>query len=138
MANKKCQQCKKILDYSEYSLNTKKQLYSKCDYCREHIRKLIHVCQTCGCKAYYNYREQSIGIYCNSHKLPNMINIISPKCIVCKKKCPSFNNKGEKKATHCGGCSLTNMVDIKSPKCILCKKTQPTFNYEGEVKATHF
>ena len=64
-----------------------------------------------------------------------MVDIKSPKCILCKKKQPSFNYEGEVKATHCGGCSLTNMVDIKSPKCNHPNcNTRASYGYCGQNK----
>jgi len=50
-----------------------------------------------------------------------MINVINPKCILCKTTIPNYNYEGEPKETHCSSCKLPDMIDIKHRKCIVCK-----------------
>jgi hypothetical protein len=99
--------------------------------------------KNCNKRASYNYKDYlSINhikcrklIYCKSHKLGNMIDIISKKCITCNDKQPVFNYKDEKNALYCGYCKLTDMIDIKNKKCITCNDKHPNFNYKDEKKA---
>ena len=99
----------------------------------------------CNIQAVFNYKNYlSINhitcrknIYCSKHKLNSMVDIISKKCIVCYKKQPVFNYKGEKFALYCGDCKLNGMVDIKSKKCINCKIKHPAFNYKNEKKVLY-
>jgi hypothetical protein len=81
----------------------------------------------------YNYYGQSKAIYCAQHKLPNMINIISKRCIY--EGCmiiPNYNYDGQTKSLYCAQHKLDNMIDIKNKKCknSWCY-TQATYKYEG-------
>jgi hypothetical protein len=57
-------------------------------------------CQNEGCmkRPNYNYNGQTKAIYCNQHKLDNMIDIKNKKCIYegCIKR-PVYNYNGQKK-----------------------------------------
>ena len=81
-------------------------------------------CKTEACFNYKNFKSINIRkyIYCKLHKLKNMTDIKSKKCIKCNIKQPIFNYKYEKSALYCGNCKLKNMIDIKSKKCIKSKK----------------
>jgi hypothetical protein len=50
--------------------------------------------ESCEKRPSYNYKDQNKGLYCNDHKLVDMINIISKRCIFesCEKR-PSYNYK---------------------------------------------
>jgi uncharacterized protein YajQ (UPF0234 family) len=111
------------LDLVNLKINKKK--------CRECLNKN---CKTEATYNYKNFKEINIRkfIYCSKHKLENMIDIKSKKCINCNIKQPVFNYDGEKNAIYCGDCKLHNTIDIKSKKCIGCNIKQPIFNYENE------
>jgi hypothetical protein len=131
----RCRQCKRVLDKDRFFYNGKD--HTTCFACskKNNIRK--NFCKTCGIRANFNYVGETCGIYCSKCAEPDMVDIISPKCIVCKKTRPTFNKPGETKATHCSKCADPDMEDIKNPKCIVCKKTRPNYNKPGETKATH-
>jgi hypothetical protein len=86
-------------------------LYKQPSYCIEGETKKTH-CKDCNNLA----KEKNIKI----------IDIKSPKCIICNKKQPSYCKEGETKATHCKDCSLeveekeniemVNIVDGKQCK----------------------
>jgi hypothetical protein len=132
-----CKTCKKKLDVSEFTLNSK--IFKTCNICRQKRsdQRKQNICDVCGIKAYYNIIGESIGIRCKTHKDLNMIDVITSKCVKCNKKIPNFNVEGEDKALYCRDCATTEMVDVKHTKCIKCKKTQPIFNVEGEDKALY-
>jgi uncharacterized protein YajQ (UPF0234 family) len=105
----------------------------------KYIKKKSNICiyNNCNKQASFNYKNKSKALYCKNHKLTNMIDIISKKCIICNDKIPNFNYKNEKIALYCANCKLTDMIDIKNKKCIKCKIKQPTFNYKNESKALY-
>jgi len=92
------------------------------------------MCETNNCnkRATYNYKNQNKGLYCNHCKLDGMIDIKSPKCIICNNKRANFGMPYDKKAQYCNHCKLDGMIDIKHPKCIICNNKQPTFGMYGE------
>jgi hypothetical protein len=112
------------LDLVNLKINKKK--YREC---------LNRECKIEACFNYKNFKEINIRkhIYCSKHKLKNMIDIKSKKCIECNTKHPIFNYKYEKKALYCGDCKLKNMIDIKNKKCINCNIKRPNFNYNSEI-----
>ena len=73
----------------------------------------------CNTTPYYGLITDKQATYCVTHKLDNMIDIRSPKCIfdTCNKT-PYFGLATDKKATYCFDHKSDNMIDIKSPKCI--------------------
>ena len=75
-------------------------------------------CELCKNKAYYGYYYLN-AIRCSMCKKNDMINVLSKKCILCKKKCPNFNIEGEKQALYCADCKKEDMIDIRRKKCIV-------------------
>ena len=71
---------------------------------------------------------------CKEHKLENMIDVKSKRCIHpnCLKQ-PHFNLPNEIKRLFCSDHKLENMINIKSLKCEKCSKF-PSYNYPGETK----
>ena len=92
------------------------------------------MCFQDGCKKqpYYN-KEGLKALYCGTHKLEGMVNVISLRCIQdgCKKQ-PIYNKQGDK-PLYCVTHKMNDMVDVKNKRCIQdgCKK-QPAFGKEGE------
>ena len=72
--------------------------------------------------------------YCFNCKLPDMVNVVSPKCIICNDKQPIFNLPTESKPKYCFNCKLPEMIDVKNPKCIICNDKQPAFNLPTESR----
>jgi hypothetical protein len=123
-------------------------------YCKKHMEpRMVNVikeenekkikCEKCEkCVAEYNY-EMGEEKYCKKCKMNGMINVKKKRCIKCKMKRASFNNKNEKEALYCSDCkeeemksaSFKNekealycsdckeegMVNIRHIKCIRCK-----------------
>ncbi len=75
-----------------------------------------------------------IGLYCSQHKLDDMIDVISRRCL--HPNCyiqPSFNYEGETKSLYCFQHKIDNMIDVKNIRCLnLNCYTRPSFNYIGE------
>ena len=103
------------------------------------INKKYRICIYNGCfkQASVNYLNKSKALYCSTHKLDNMVDIKSKKCIKCNIKRPSFNYKNEKKALYCSDCKLNDMFDIKNKKCIKCNNKRSNFNYKNEKNALY-
>ena len=101
------------------------------------IKKKAKFCNYNGCQkeASYNYENNKNRIYCNSHKLNNMVNVGVKICIFenCKVRA-SFNYEEEKIPIYCVTHKLDNMFDIRSKRCLdkYCRK-QPFYNYENKV-----
>ena len=135
---KYCTSCSKNLNIIEFTIEG--EIFKTCTICKEQKkekRTLKNRCEECGIRAIFNFKNQknSGGIRCKQHMILGMIDIKSPKCIICKVKQPSFNFEGETKATHCKECSEPTMIDIKSPKCDKkdCK-TSACFGYINQIK----
>lgn len=67
----------------------------------------------------FNYENESKAKYCFNHKLENMMNVKTNKCIQdkCKKKAV-YNISNFKKGLYCATHKKENMVNVKSKKCI--------------------
>jgi len=50
-----------------------------------------------------------------------MVDVVSPKCITCKKIYPVYNYP-DLPAKYCKTCSEKGMIDVRNSKCITCKK----------------
>ena len=66
----------------------------------------------------FNKEGESKALYCSSHKLENMVDVIRKTCIhpECK-NLPIYNNEGESKALFCSAHKLENMVNVISKTC---------------------
>jgi hypothetical protein len=95
-------------------------------------------CQGTDCDKSPNFNEvgEKAAIFCKKHKSPEMVDVKTPKCQVCKLKQPRFNYGGDDKSkgTHCNDCKLENMIDVVNSKCITCKLKRPSFNVKGQTK----
>ena len=63
--------------------------------------------------------NEKIGLYCNEHKLDNMIDVINKKCIF--KDClkiSNYNYEDQKYGIYCNEHKLNDMIDIKNKKCL--------------------
>jgi hypothetical protein len=135
MEMQKCRQCKRLLPIQNFFFNDKE--HKTCLACSETRKKGKRTCELCQTRANFNFEGETLGIRCAKHKDIGMINVTSPKCIVCKTTQPVYGYEEDNNATHCKKCSLPTMIDLKHPKCIVCKTTRPTFGYESDGKATH-
>jgi hypothetical protein len=78
-------------------------------------------------------------LYCATHKLDGMVNVISKTCIHpnCRVQ-PFYNVAGESKALYCATHKLDGMVNIKDKTCIYPNcKTRPIYNVRGETPALY-
>ena len=120
METKSCRQCKRTLNKDVFFYNGKD--HTTCFSCSKLRSNPKNICKTCGIRACFNKEGETIGIYCKKHSSPDMVDVIHPKCIKCKKTRPSYNKEGETKALYCKKCAEPDMIDVKHPKCITCKK----------------
>jgi hypothetical protein len=124
--------CRRQASYGEF--------YGKPLRCNLHKEKYILVCRLCregNCKLRpcYNYQGNKQGIFCNTHKLDNMINVKDKKCEheECD-KLPTYNYEGENKKRFCVAHKLKGMIDILHKKCHHegCL-IRPIYNYLNEI-----
>ena len=112
----------------------------KAKYCRTHkLEIMIDVtCKTsciyegCNIRPTFNYSGESNAIFCNKHKLEDMINVKDEKCMDadCNLR-PSFNYDGCQNALYCSNHKLDGMINVKCIKCetIGCKNNA-LYNFE--------
>ena len=89
----------------------------------------ISKCPVCDKNANYGINKKSQR-YCVNHKLDDMVDIISKKCITCNITRSNFNYSNESKALYCGDCKLNDMIDIKSKKCNNCNINYASWKYK--------
>jgi hypothetical protein len=92
------------------------------------VKNLYYKCLLCDKTPVFNYVNEKKGIYCNEHKLENMVDVQSKKCLKCNKHA-NYNFKGEY-AIYCNEHKLENMINVKTKTCIDCDKV-PSFNLIG-------
>jgi len=98
----------------------------------------------CVVNAAFNYEGELRRLYCDTHKLHNMINIITKKCefITENNKCNTtakFNYDGTKIGIFCDTHKLKDMINIYAEKCIHFDKetkkqcsVRSSFNYKDK------
>jgi len=132
----KCGRCNVFLNNEKFFYNGK--IHKCCFSCNNKRSNPKNICKDCGVRAIFNFKGNTIGIYCKKHSKPGMVDIKSPKCIECKDKWPAFNKPGETKALYCSGCAKPGMVNIIEKRiCIECKDKGYNFNKPGETKALY-
>lgn len=94
-------------------------------------------CIVCKKRSNFGLPNDKIPKYCGTCKKDNMIDIIHPKCIVCKIKQPAFGLPDDKVAQYCATCKEDDMIDIKSHKCIVCKIKIPSFGFPNDKIAKY-
>ena len=72
----------------------------------------------CGTRASFNFHGEKKGKFCDTHKEPQMINVVSKLCEIdgCLTR-PNYNNLGEKTPRFCKKHKELHMVDIKHKMC---------------------
>ena len=65
--------------------------------------------------------------YCFNCKKEGMINITTPKCIICNNKRSNYGLPDDKIAQYCYNCKKEGMIDITHKKCIICNNKRPNF-----------
>ena len=78
--NKICSSCKKNLDTNNFIVKNK--IYKTCTNCRNRKseKRRKNICETCGIRAKFNYKTESLGIRCDTHKEINMVDITRKRC----------------------------------------------------------
>jgi len=84
----------------------------------------------------YNLPTETNAILCSQHKLENMLDVKSKRCIF--EGCitmPTYNLPTETNAVYCSEHKLENMIDVKHKRCIFegCM-TRPNYNLPTETK----
>lgn len=105
-------------------------------YCKtHHLDEMVNLsgyfCPICGKRAAFGYKKGDKILYCGSHALINMKNVLNKMCIKCENVQPTYNYPNEKKPIYCAACALSGMENIKDNKCKKCKKIVATFGYKG-------
>jgi hypothetical protein len=117
----------------------------RCNLHKEEYKLVSRLCREGNCKLIpsYNYQGNKQGIFCNIHKLEEMMNVKDKKCEYEKcNKLPTYNYEGESKKRFCVIHKLNAMVDILHKRCHHegCL-IRPTYNYINETTplycATH-
>lgn len=79
-----------------------------------------------------------MGLFCVSHKTPDMIDVISKTCEVdgCEMR-PTYNFHGEKKGRFCSIHKTPDMIDVMNKTCEVdgCE-IQSIYNLPGEKKGS--
>ena len=90
----------------------------------------------CGKNASFNVRGEKKGLFCVSHKTPEMVDVVnrSCECDGCDTH-PTFNLPGEKKGRFCALHKSPDMIDVITKTCEVdgCD-TQSIYNLPGEKK----
>jgi len=85
---------------------------------------------------YYNYSNETKGLYCKVHMIDDMVDVKNKKCISpdCDKH-PVYNYSNETKPLYCKNHKLVDMINVKNKRCcnLDCNK-QPLYNYSNETK----
>jgi hypothetical protein len=93
----------------------------------------------CFKEASYNYENKKNKIYCNEHKLKDMIDIKNKKCLFngCNIR-PVFNYKNFKSGIYCNTHKLDKMINVKDKICIFKDCTTiPIYNFKNELQAIY-
>lgn len=81
---------------------------------------LTSICQfpSCSRTPSYGLEGEKRAIHCGKHRVPCMVNVISPKCVHegCQRG-PSYNDPTERKPAFCAKHRLPGMVNVVSPRC---------------------
>jgi hypothetical protein len=93
------------------------------------------ICKGKNCKkrSNFNVRGLKTGLYCSTHKLPDMINVETKTCF--HEDCetiPNYNVRGLKMGLYCATHKLDGMIDVIHKSCFHedCE-TQPKYNVRG-------
>lgn len=92
-------------------------------------------CAAPGCMTQPNFNLPGAprGFYCNAHKMPGMVNVVSKACgeAGCTKQ-PSFNVPGRTQGAFCSAHRRPGMVNVKQKRCAFptCAN-RPSFNHPG-------
>ena len=92
---------------------------------------LYCIYEGCSTRPYYNFAGEKRGIYCNKHRLVDMINVNKKTCIYegCGTR-PYYNFAGKKGGIYCVKHKLSGMIDVNHRKCVECG-ILPSFNLKG-------
>jgi len=102
----------------------------------------IKTCIKDGCSTHpsYNFAGEKRGIYCNKHRLVDMIDVRNKSCSYdgCRTQ-PSYNFAGEKRGIYCDKHKLDDMIDVIHKTCSYedCSSTRPSYNFAGEKRGIY-
>ena len=98
------------------------------------------MCNFIGCniRPNYNYKGEKKGIFCNSHKLDGMIDVINKICPYKDCKIRSNYNFEGQKPLFCSFHKEVGMINLVTKRCSYngCY-TLPNYNFEKETKAIY-
>jgi hypothetical protein len=92
-------------------------------------------CQNDGCQKNpcYNNIGDNRGIYCKTHKLKEMIDVVHRTCFIssCSTR-PSYNNINEISGKFCKEHKMDNMINVVDKTCLITTcLIQPVYNIKG-------
>jgi len=91
----------------------------------------------CNKNAYFNAIGQTKGLYCSSHKLEGMVNVVDKLCESCDKRA-IYNHPGHTKGKYCMAHQNTGMINVKLKRCAeLGCYTTPIYNVVGSSTAKY-
>ena len=100
---------------------------------------MVKKCIKCNKQPIYNFSGEKSGIYCDEHKLIDMIDVIHKTCIYegCDTR-PSYNLAGKKQGIYCFKHKLVDMINVKNKTCIYegCD-TRPSYNLAGKKQGIY-
>src|SRR5689334_6928887 len=101
---------------------------------RKNKLKKYCIHKDCQISKRYNYANENEGIYCNNHKLKDMVNVVDKKCRF--EGCctiPNYNYPGEIGGKYCFSHKKEEMIDVKRKN--ICQHEECTtsahFGYQG-------
>lgn len=105
------------------------KLFGMVDVVHNKCNKFITKTKKCGKIAYFNIDGENKGIRCMEHKDPNMVNVLSAKCLKCNNR-PYYSKDGKSPEY----CKIHKKKGMKRLEYNMCKKcdTQASFNYPGK------
>lgn len=96
-------------------------------------------CKECTKTAYFNVVGQKKGLYCATHKMGIMVNVVDKRCLYtgCQKRA-IFNEPGQKSRAYCDDHRTPTMVNMAAKRCDHpgCYVT-PIYNVPDAAKAAY-
>jgi hypothetical protein len=96
------------------------------------------ILKNCKSRPLFNFENEKNPIYCNIHKIKDMVMLIqnNKTCVFenCKTR-PYYNFENEKQGLYCNIHKLDKMTNVLDKKCIFenCIKI-PSYNFEGKTQ----
>lgn len=91
----------------------------------------------CDKSAYFNIAGEPKGLYCSTHRLEGMLNVVDKLCVSCDKRA-IYNYSGQTKGEYCMAHQSAGMVNVKLKRCAASGcYTTPIYNVSGSAIAKY-